>query len=83
MNFKIFFGYIFIVLAALLSLIFFGNLYKLFITIIGLVELFTGNPTSYQIGRIVGELSVWAFIIFVIFVLWKYGFKWIKKSTEI
>jgi len=81
-NLKKIFGYIFIILAAILSFAIVGQLYKIFVTIAGVFQIVSGNLTSYQTGRIIGELSIWIGMFIAVFLLWKYGFKWVKHNKS-
>lgn len=82
MTSKKIFGYIFIILASLLSLGILGRIISIITLIIGFFYLITGTLDSYQTGKVLGGLAFWAFYFGATFVLWRYGLKWKKNKLN-
>jgi hypothetical protein len=76
-------GFIFILLASILTLAIFGRLPVLFGAISGFFKIFTGKLDSSQIGAISGHIIYWIFQFIATIALWKYGIKWSKKEIEV
>lgn len=73
-------GYIFIVVAIILTLTIVGLLPKLIGTIFGIFKIFTGSLDSYQIGKVIGTAIYWTIHIALTITLWIYGRRWIKNK---
>jgi hypothetical protein len=73
------FGFIFIIVAVILTLTVVGLLPKLIGTIFGIFKIFTGSLDSYQIGKIIGTAVYWTIHIVLTIGLWIYGMRWIKN----
>ncbi|AXE21195.1 hypothetical protein DR864_27375 [Runella rosea] len=82
MTTKKIFGYIFIVLAFILTLAIVGQLPQLFAAIFGFFKIFTGKFDTYQIGLVTGNFAYWIFHFSVTIALWIYGSRWIKKQQN-
>lgn len=83
MTSKRIFGFIFILLASLLTLAIVGQLPALFGTILGFLKIFTGKLDAYQIGQVIGRIIYWIIHFVATIALWKYGLRWSKKQVEI
>ena len=73
-------GFIFLVLAALLTLSIFSQLSEFIIHILDVFAALFGDSTDYDTGYTVG---VWVFdciLIGLTIIFWMYGLKWIKKD---
>lgn len=75
------FGYIFIILAIILTIIIIGLLPSLFKAVINLFKIFTGKLDSSQIGYAIGSFIYWGIHISLTILLWIYGKKWTSKVT--
>lgn len=75
-------GYLFIVLAIILSISIIARIADLYTSIFGFFKIFTGTLNSYETGRVVGMLLYWVIHFAVTFLLFKYGLKWIKKGIK-
>jgi hypothetical protein len=73
-------GYIFIVVAIILTFAIVGQLPKLIGTIFGVFKIFTGALDSYQVGIVIGESIYWLIHIALTNTLWIYGRRWIKHT---
>ncbi len=74
------FGYIFLIIAILLTVAIVGQLYQLFAAILGIFKIFSGELDSYQVGLLIGTFITWLFLIALTIFLWIIGRRWIKKS---
>jgi len=72
------FGYIFIVIAIILTLAAIIQLPKLFINILSFSKIFKGTLDPYHIGYVAGGFIFWILELIVIIALWIYGRRWIK-----
>ena len=75
-------GYIFIALAFVLTI---GAMAALpaFIAAIGqLFRIFSGKIDAYDVGYLTGQLLTWAMYFFLVFLLWKYGRKFTRKTPS-
>lgn len=75
-------GYIFIVVAIILTLAIVGQLPELIGTIIGVFKIFTGALDSYQVGKVIGTTIYWTIHIALTITIWIYGRRWIKHTKE-
>ena len=82
MTTKKIFGYIFMVVAFLLTFTIVGLLPKLIETIFGFFKIFTGTLDSYQVGKIIGTTIYWAIHIAITITLWTYGTRWIRLGKS-
>lgn len=73
-------GYIFIVVAIILTLAIVGQLPKLTGAIIGVFKIFTGALDSYQVGNVIGTIIYWLIHITLTITLWIYGRRWIRNN---
>ena len=76
-------GYVFILIASLLTLAIIGQLPTLFGVLIGFFKIFTGNLDSSQSGEVVGHIIYWIVHFVATIALWKYGVKWSKKTVKL
>ena len=76
------FGYVFIVLAALLTLVIVAQLPTLFGVVVSFFKIFTGKLRSYQIGETIGHVIYWIAHFAATMALWKYGVKWSRKQVN-
>ncbi len=77
-------GYIFIVVAIILTLAIVGQLPKLIGAIFGVFKIFTGTLDSYQVGKVIGTAIYWSFHVALTITLWIYGRRWLRDNkTEI
>jgi len=76
-------GFIFILLACILTLAIFGQLPALFGAIFGFFKIFTGKLDIAQAGEKSGHFIYWIFHFIATIALWKYGVKWSKKQIEV
>ena len=82
MTSKRIFGYVFIVLAALLTLAIVGQIPTLFGVVASFFKIFTGKLNSYQIGETIGRIIYWIVHFAATIALWKYGVKWSRKQVN-
>ncbi len=82
MKTKRIFGYIFIVLAVLFSLLLLSILPNLGETIKGLIKLISGRMSNYQSGYFIGSLTAQLTIIGLTIFFWIFGLKWIKLEDS-
>jgi len=75
-------GYIFIVLASILSLSIIGQLPSLFETIIGIFFIFTGRLSAEKTGMIIGQTIFWVFYLILTIYVWEAGIKRVKKNEK-
>jgi hypothetical protein len=76
-------GYIFVVIAIILTLTIVGLLPKLIGTIFGIFKIFMGKLDSYQVGQVIGTAIYWTVHISLTILLWIYGRRWIKINQNI
>ncbi len=76
-------GYIFILLACVLSLAIIGQLPAIIGIFFSIVHIFTGKLNGFQIGEIIGQIIYWAVHFALTTALWKYGIKWSKKQERV
>ena len=77
-------GYLFIVVAIILTLTIVGQLPKLIGAIIGIFKIFMSALDSYQVGNAIGTTIYWSIHIALTITLWIYGRRWIRNNkTEI
>jgi hypothetical protein len=76
------FGFVFTVLAALLTLVIIGQLSTLFGVVVSFFKIFTGKLDSYQIGETIGHIIYWIAHFAATIALWKYGVKWSRKQVN-
>jgi hypothetical protein len=69
-------GFIFILIAAFLALVEIVRLPKIWNEILYFLEF---NYTAFKLGGLIGFLFVNFILLFIIYNLFKLGFKWIKK----
>ena len=82
MNSKRILGYIFILLACILTLAIIGQLHTLLGDFFSLFKLFTGKLNGYQVGKTIGHIIYWIAHFAATIALWKYGIKWSKKVED-
>lgn len=75
-------GFVFILIAVLLTLGIVGQLPDLFGVILGFFMIFTGKLDRVQIGEIIGQTIFWIFYFVITIALWNYGIKWSKKQVK-
>jgi hypothetical protein len=75
-------GWIFILVAIILTLAILGQLASLFSAIFQFFAIFTGEIDSYQIGRAIGGLIYWVFHFAATIALWRFGLRFIKKISN-
>lgn len=73
-------GYLFIIIAILLTLATLALIPKLIGAIFGVFKIFTGSLDSYEVGRVIGKLIYWVLHFALTITLWVYGRRWIKKD---
>lgn len=73
------FGYIFIVVAVILTLAIVGQIPQLFGAIFDFFKVFTGALDGYQVGHVVGTLIYWIFHFALTIGLWIYGTRWVRN----
>jgi hypothetical protein len=71
-------GYIFIVIAIILTLAIVGQLPNLIGTIFSVFKIFTETLDSYQVGKVIGTTTYYIIHIALTIALWIYGRRWIK-----
>jgi hypothetical protein len=76
-------GFIFIILAVLLTLAIVGQLQTVFGVIIGFFMILTGKLEGYQVGNVIGQIIYWVVHIVATIALWKYGVKWSRKQVKV
>ena len=76
------FGYIFIIIAAILAFAVVGQLSKFLGSILDIVRIATGKLDSYQTGRAVGAFAYWLLHIALTSILWITGRKWVSRRTN-
>jgi hypothetical protein len=74
-------GYVFILLAIILTITVIGLLPFLFKTVFNFFKIFTGKLDSSQIGYTIGSIIYWVIHISLTILLWIYGRKWTSKVT--
>lgn len=72
------FGYIFIVIAIILTIPIVGLFPNLLETIIEFFKIFTGSLDSYEVGKVMGLLVYWIVHFVLTITLWIYSNRWIK-----
>jgi hypothetical protein len=72
------FGYIFIVISVLLLLVTLGRFQSLLNATLGLVRVFNGTLTAYELGYTVTTFVLWVLDIVLIVFLMSIGTRWIK-----
>lgn len=82
MKTKRIFGYIFIVLAVMLSLAFIGMLPSFIATTIGLINIIIGNTGNYESGYIFGQFVAQLTTFGLTFLLWYYGLQWKRLKNK-
>jgi Na+/phosphate symporter len=82
MTAKRIFGFIFLVIAVLLSLAIVGQLAQFLAAIIGFFQIFTGALDGHQTGYVLGTLFFWILHITITILLWVYGLRWIKSKKN-
>lgn len=82
MNFKKVTGYIFIVLAILLSIAALGMLPNILRSVFAFFKIFTGSLKSYEVGYAAGSMISWVIYFAAIAALWKFGRRWTKRITN-
>ncbi len=82
MSSKKVFGYLFIALAAILTLAILGQLQALLSAISGIFIIFTGKLNGYQSGVLFGHFIYWVIHISLTVLLWNYGIKWTKRQRD-
>lgn len=83
MTSKRIFGFVFILLAGILTLAIVGQLPVLFKTLLAFFKVFIGKSDAYQIGETIGHAIYWIIHFVATIALWKYGLRWSKKEVEI
>jgi membrane protein implicated in regulation of membrane protease activity len=73
------FGYIAIVIAALLILALLSQLGSFFIALSGLLN---SRPDSVALGSLTGILFAWAVQVLLVIVLLRYGIKWVRRVKD-
>lgn len=76
-------GYVFILLASLLTLAIVGQLPTLFGVLFSFFKIFTGNLDSSEIGKVIGHIIYWILHFVSTLALWKYGLRWSKKEVQV
>jgi len=76
-----FLGYVFVVLAIVLSFAIVGQIPFVFRTIFEFFFIFTGKLDPSQAGVAAGHFTYWAFHFAATIVLWKYGLRFTKKNS--
>ena len=71
-----------ILLAAFLSLATVLQLPRLFRDFVRLFYAVTGKLDGYQVGEVIGAFLFWTVYFLVIFFLWKYGIRLVKKQQQ-
>jgi hypothetical protein len=74
------FGYIFIVVAVILTLAIVGQVSQLFGAILDFFKVFTGTLDGHQVGQVVGALVYWIFHFALTISLWIYGRRCIRNK---
>jgi predicted membrane protein len=75
-------GYVFIIVAVLLTLAIVGQLPTIFGMIHSFFKIFTGKLNSDQTGEIFGHIIYWIIHFVATFALWKYGIRWTRKEAK-
>jgi hypothetical protein len=73
-------GWVFVIIATLLTLAIIGQLPQLFGSVVGFYMIFTGKLDASQTGNATGHIIYWVFHFAVTIALWKYGVRWIRKQ---
>ena len=76
-------GYIFIILAVVLTFCILGQLLELIKVIFGIFRIFSGTLDSFQIGEAIGHGVYWIIHFALTIALWKYGLRWSKKRVTV
>lgn len=76
------FGYIFIVIAIILTIAIIGQFTNFLGAIIGVFKIFSGQIGSFQIGQALGTFIYWLFHISLTIFLYVIGRRWTKKQNE-
>jgi hypothetical protein len=82
MKMKRIFGYIFLVLAIILSIAFIGLLPKFKDTIIEMLYILSGKVENYEAGYIFGRFIAQLITVATITILWIFGLKWKKNKPK-
>jgi hypothetical protein len=75
-------GYIFILLAILLTLALVGQLQKFLGALIGVIKIFGSQMDGNQVGQILGTFVYWIIHISLTVFLWTIGRRWIKSDQR-
>lgn len=76
------FGYIFIVIAAILSLAIIGQTSTIISAVFEFFKIFTGYVEASDAGHAIGHLSYWIIHFSLMIILWIYGLRWTKKTVK-
>ncbi|MBZ5857313.1 hypothetical protein [Flavihumibacter profundi] len=76
-------GFVFILLAGILTLAIVGQLPALFGILLGFFKIFSGKLDGFQIGDVVGHIIYWIIHFLATIALWRYGVRWSKKQVEV
>lgn len=82
MTTKKIFGYIFIFIAAILTIIIIGQLNSLISLIFGIIQAISGQLDSGQAGVVTGMFFYWIIHFGITILLWKKGLLWAKKQAK-
>ncbi len=77
------FGYVFFLIAILLALAFAARILEFVEAIFGVVRIFTGELSSYEMGHAIGVLLALLIHFALIIFFWVLGKRWSKKPQAI
>jgi hypothetical protein len=75
-------GYIFLVMAVLLSFAFVGSLPTIIRIPVMILKLILGKLEAYDAGYVIGQFIYMVGYVATLYFLWRYGVKWAKMKTE-
>jgi len=82
MTTKRLFGYVFILVAVILTLTVVGRFPELLSAVVGAINMLTGSLDGYQSGKVIGSLIYWAVHFALTVTLFIYGRRWIRKLPQ-
>ncbi len=76
------FGYIFKVIAILLTLAIIGQIQAVIGSVVGIFKIVNGNLDKYQAGKVIGTLIYWMLHFTLTISLWVIGERWTKNKIK-
>ena len=75
-------GFVFLLLASLLTLAIVGQQPELFRVLFDFFATFKGNMDATQVGETIGHIIYWLIHFALTIALWRYGVRWIRKPVK-